>query len=338
MTGDAGRAVERGLAFLASSQLGDGAFNVFASTDPTLATGCTPDPSVFPTALIAHSLSFSEGAGAIRERAFGFLLAEMDRNGLWRHWTRDHPHSSELPPDLDDTSCASAVLEQAGRQFRANRPLLLANRNKRGLFHTWVAPRPRWTGMAHMKIVLAQLRHAPTLAMFFRKTSAAPGDVDAVVNANTLHYLGRRAETENVVAWLLDILAEGREESCDKWYDSRLAVWYFMSRALSSSAPEAGAPIARHILASSPSTALELALAICGLNYWRQPVPELFVERLLEAQRSDGAWPRGPLYHGGRERKPDGSFAQPHPDTPRWGSEELTTAFCIEALSRCANG
>ena len=35
-----------------------------------------------------------------------------------------------------------------------------------------------------------------------------------------------------------------------------------------------------------------------------------------------------------RKRLSANSFAPPHPDTPWWGSEELTTVFCIEALSR----
>ncbi|HEY0412271.1 MAG TPA: prenyltransferase/squalene oxidase repeat-containing protein [Allosphingosinicella sp.] len=326
------RAVEQGLAFLAASQLPSGAFNVFASPDPELAGGCVADPSVFPTALIAHSLAFCRAADAVRERACAFLLGEADRHGLWRHWTRSHPHAARLPPDLDDTSCAAAVLAQAGKCFPANRHLLLANRDAAGLFMTWIVPRLRWTTRAHMAVTLPQLRHAPTLASFFQQTSAAPGDVDAVVNANALHYLGREAGTAVAARHLLAVLRERREGQCDKWYDNPFAIWYFFSRALAPGESEAGALIADRIAATPARSALDAALAACSLRYWRRPVPPLLLDRLIETQLACGAWPRAPLYHGGRKRRRDGAFEPPHPDTPRWGSEELTTGFCIEAL------
>src|SRR5207237_1773965 len=97
--------------------------------------------------------------------------------GLWRHWARDHPQYHPLPPDLDDTSCASAALLRAGRAFPDNRKLLLGNRNRRGLFY-------------RRKLTPAQFRHPLVTYFFFRRTSAKPFDVDAVVNANVLFYLG----------------------------------------------------------------------------------------------------------------------------------------------------
>src|SRR6185436_12619440 len=119
-----GDALARGIAFLERSQLPTGELRVYASA--------TPDPSVFPTAVAAHALSFAPEAAAIRRRALDFLRAEMDARGLWKHWTRVHPHHGWLPPDLDDTACASAALARDGRAFPDNRPLLLANRDRRG--------------------------------------------------------------------------------------------------------------------------------------------------------------------------------------------------------------
>ncbi len=300
-------ALDRAIAFLERSQLPSGELRVLASGKP--------DPSIFPTALAAHALSFAPGAAKVRERALDFLLSEMEPHGLWKHWTREHPYHHQLPPDLDDTSCASAALVRGGRTFPDNRALLLRNRNRRGLFYTW-------------KLTLAQLRHPLVCFAFFTKTSAKPFDVDAVVNANALHYLGDAPE---VVEHLLRILRENRESQCDKWYENPFAIWYFFSRALHGSTPEAGELIAAKIAAAKPSNALEHALAICALRYWNRPAD---VAPLLALQLESGAWPAAPLYHGGRARRRDGTFAAPHPDTPHWGSEELTTAFCIEALAR----
>jgi SAM-dependent methyltransferase len=305
-------ALARGIAFLERNQATSGELRVFASDQP--------DPSVFPTAVMAHSLSFAPQASVVRERAFDFLAREMGPGGLWKHWPREHPHHRELPPDLDDTACASAALAHAGRAIPDNRKSLLANRNKAGLFFTW-------------KLTAAQLLHPLTLYFFFRRTSAKPFDVDAVVNANVLFYLGAIPETRPVVDHLLRVLRENGETACDKWYDNPFVVWYFFSRALHTVAPEAGELIERKIAAAVPSSALEQALAACSLLDWNR-VPD--VDALLDAQLESGAWPPAPLYHGGRARRRDGSFAEPHPDAPRWGSEELTTAFCVEALSRMA--
>jgi hypothetical protein len=307
-------AIDAAIAFLERSQLPSGEL-------PVLASG-KPDPSIFPTALAAQCLASAPGAAGIRARALDFLLAEMDGRGLWKHWPRAHPQQAQLPPDLDDTSCASAALLAAGRTFPDNRALLLGNRDRRGLFRTW-------------KLTLAQLRHPLTTYAFFTRTSAKPFDVDAVVNANVLFYLGRRPETEPAIAHLLDVLRAGSETTCDKWYERPFAVWYFFSRALRDIAAEAGEIITKRIEAAIPESALDRALAACALLDWRR-VPD--VAPLLDAQLPSGAWPAAGLYHGGRRRLSRDSFAPPHPDTPWWGSEALTTAFCIEALSRAKAG
>ena len=329
-------AVKRGVRFLEQSQLADGAFRVYTSSAPDMSGACLDDASVFPTALIAHSLSFAPAAAAARQRAVGFLADEMDRHGLWRHWTRGHPQYAQLPPDLDDTSCASAALMGAGRPFPDNRALLLGNRRSDGLFLTWIIPRPRFSGLEQMKATLPQLLHLPALWLFFRRTSASPGDVDAVVNANVLHYLGPGPHGGPVASLLVEVLRAGRERQCDKWYENPFAIWYFFSRALGSSVAEAGDIIEQRVAAAAPAGALDTALAIAALINLGRAVPAPMVERLLGAQLPGGGWPRAALYHGGRARLRDGSFGEPHPDTPRWGSEELTTAFCIEALSRLA--
>ncbi|HEX2763395.1 MAG TPA: hypothetical protein VHM92_06055 [Allosphingosinicella sp.] len=327
-------AIAAGLHFLQSVQLPSGEIPVSRTTDPAMRSGLVADPSVFPTALAAHCLAFAgDGAHPVLARAHAFLLGEMSGRGLWRHWTRAHPYHASLPPDLDDTSCASAALTRAGIAIADNRRLLLANRRRDGLFLTWFVPRARWTGLEHAGTVLPQLLHPTALLLFFRKTSARPGDVDAVVNANALHYLGVRGLGE-VAGWLTDLLLKGREAQCDKWYDNPIVVRYFLSRALAGVAPEAGETIVRRSEAAAPANALEAALLATTLADWGRPAPEPLIARILAGQLPSGGWPPAALYHGGRQRLPEGGFAPPHPDTPRWGSEGLTTAFCIEALAR----
>jgi hypothetical protein len=302
-------AVHRGVEFLRRVQLSSGEL-------PVLASG-NPDPSVFPTAVMAHSLSFVPAAGDVRRRALDFLAAEMQPGGVWKHWPRTHPQHAFLLPDLDDTACASAVLTRGGRSIPDNRALLLKNRNRRGLFRTW----------------LLRYRHPLAMYAFFTRTSARPFDTDAVVNANVLFYLGAipLGAISEVVDHLLSVLRESRERHCDKWYDNPFVVWYFFARALHGISAEGGDLISRKIAAATPSNALEHALAACTLLYLgRRPD----ADSLLQAQLPSGAWPAAPVYHGGRARNRDGTFREPHPDTPYWGSEAWTTAFAVEALAR----
>jgi hypothetical protein len=331
---DVRMALVRGLAFLEKAQLDSGEFRVVTSLRRDMAGDCDPDPSIFPTALVAHCLSFTPEANAMRDRALAFLLAQRDRHGLWRHWTKDHPFFCQLPPDMDDTCCVSAALAATGSTEIADPVLLQANRDAEGMFLTWIMPRARWTGHPHMRVTLPQLRHLVTLWFFFKKTSAAPGDVDAGVNANCLHYLGDFPGYERVVARLVDILRRDGETDADKWYENPFVLWYFFARALGERSAEARDLLLAKLDAAAPVSALEFALSIAALRYCGTTPPGGLIDGLLAGQSADGSWPRAPVYFGGRERRRDGSLAPAHPDTPHWGSEELTTGFCIEALVR----
>jgi hypothetical protein len=70
---------------------------------------------------------------------------------------------------------------------------------------------------------------------------------------------------------------------------------------------------------------LSTALAACTLLNFDQRTPVLrrAVEFLLATQQDDGSWPRIPF------------FAD---SVSYYGSEELTAAFCVEALSRFSAG
>ena len=327
-------AIEAALEFLRSEQCSGGEIPVDTTTDPEMRERLVRDPSVFPTALAVYSLSFAgEAARDIVDRACCFLLDEMGEGGLWRHWVREHPYHAQLPPDLDDTSCASIALELGGHAFPDNRATVAANRARDGMFLTWLSPQLRWTGASHLRATLPRLLHPLALFSFFRRTSAKPGDRDAVANANMLLYLRGRRGLEPVVAELLRVLAEGREAQADKWYDNPIVVRYFLSRALRLSAPKAREVIVARSSAAAPETALEAALLACTLADWGKTGGPL-IDYLIDDQLSSGAWPAAALYHGGRARRPGVGFAAPHADTPRWGSQALTTCFCIEALCR----
>ena len=330
------RAIARGVAWLAAEQRSDGEFEPVRSSDPTLTTGCVADPAIFPTAVIAQALSVVPQANAIRERALDFLEHERGDRALWSHWPRRNRMSRSLPPDLDDTACASQALVAGGRTRPDNRDAILSNRDGRGLFQTWFIVRGRGSGLRGL---LSDLRHLPTRMTFFHQTSAERDDVDAVVNANAVYHLGPGEHAAPVVEWLVGIMQCGSESQCDRWYDDPAVVRYFLSRALSHVAPERRSCVVPSLLSAlrEGQSAFHLALSANAFLDWNQDVSGLIPD-ILVTQNEKGHWPRAALYHGGRAGSSRDGFSTPHPDTPRWGSDALTTAFCLQALARFQSG
>ncbi|HWS53439.1 MAG TPA: hypothetical protein VN228_04910 [Pyrinomonadaceae bacterium] len=334
--GELDAAVGRALDFLRRSQLPSGEFKAFMSTDNSLERDCVVDSSPFPTALIAYSLGFADpaAAGPMLEKAVRFFVAEMEGPGLWRYWTKQHRYHSVIPFDLDDVACVSYVLRRHGVAFPANAELILANRSPAGLFYTWMTPRwPPPLKSSYLRVVLRQWLSPLKLYYFWKLNESAPNDVDCVVNANVLFYVGESEATRPVVEYLIEIARRGGEACCDKWHLNPFTFYYVVARnfhagvaAFESVREEV---VGRIVAAANEDgrigeNALETALAACALLYWGSAPPELgrAVRYLLTGQRPAGDWPRAALYFGGPKKYYG------------WGSEELTTGFCLEALLR----
>ena len=327
--------IDRGLAFLERNQLPSGEFKVFRSTDKNLETDCVVDSSPFATALIAYSLGFANSAKTERmiSKCVEFFLAEMEGPGVWRYWTKQHEHHSIIPPDLDDIACVSYVLRRHGVSFPSNEKLILNNRNRNGLFYTWLTPRwPLPASLDYCRLVLPQWLSPLKLYYFWKLNESERHDVDGVVNANVLFYVGESLSTQPVIQYLLDIVRQEREDSCDKWHLNRFTFYYVLARnyhAGISAFASVKDEVVRRILSAANSdgsigdNVLETSLAVCALLYWKVTPPALqrAVQFLTHQQCSDGDWPRAALYYGG----PKKYFG--------WGSEELTTGFVLEALS-----
>jgi hypothetical protein len=301
------RAGRRGLDFLRRSQLPSGEFRTVLSTDFDLRADLVPDSSPFVTTFVLDSLRWQppQSLDGMAERALDFLLREQDDQGLWRYWSNASPKRSLVPPDVDDTSCASWVLSSYGRSFRDNRAAVAANRDSEGRFMTWLGP------------------------------SEEENDVDGVVNANVALYLGGGQETTAACEYL-GRLVESPESELGSWYyPDPLSLDHAVSRAawhgvgslrgcrdgLLARVTERCATTSRH------QHALGSALAALTLLNCEAEVDLLDtqIELILAVQCDDGSWPRVAFYSGPRS---------PQPRSVWFGSEELTTALCLEALAR----
>lgn len=334
-------AVSRGVDFLLDSQLPSGEMRSYRSRHPEMTEDCQFDSSPFPSALIASSLNFSDSAKAktIVGKIAHFLLSEMEPGGVWRYWTSKHPYHKNIPPDIDDIVCASSVLQQSGIIAPQNRALILSNLSSKKVLYTWIVPRLTTTlNATYWQVVLREALNPVNLYMFWKLNEAEPNDTDGVVNANALYYLGKCPETMAIIQFLIDIINDEREEKCDKWHLSRFNLYYALSRNYFAGIKDfeciRAAVVDRILAAAQPNGQigahlLDTALAVCSLFNWgigqSSPVLERAVQLLVKEQTEPGAWQKFPLYYGGPKRY----FG--------WGSEELTTGFCIEALTRYRN-
>jgi len=335
------QAEDRGLTWLRDHQYPNGEFCAYASGDDPMLGWCRPDSTVFPTALIGSCLLPLRGrpvADELLSATALFLRAQMARGGTWNHFTLGHPLRALCPMDADDTACVSALLAALGTGFPAdqNKKLLLDNRRGDGLFYTWFAFHGRLhlsTGGDHLALRLRALRNPLATLIFWNRMECGPDDVDAVVNANVLYYLGLNEHTRPIIKYLLDIIAGGGEGDCDKWYRHPLSVYYFISRnCLNGALPKDElAPVLVERIAAKAApggrlgeSALHTALAASTLLNLgvHGPLLDEAMAYLLSSQQPNGSWPRWRLYYGGPSL------------VNGYGSEEITTAFCLEALAR----
>jgi hypothetical protein len=292
-------ALDAGLAFLAAHQRPSGEFPTRACVDPLMTT-CSDVSSSFFTTYIVDGLGHVPDArvDAMTPRALDFLSADEWSGGFWTYFS--HWDWRRIDPDIEMVSCVSYTLRDWGRAHEDNVDAVLANRDAAGRFFTWIHASP-----------------------------GAPNDVDCVVNAQAVRYLGARPETATVCAWLDEVLATHGEATCSLYYLNPLTFYFVLSRVVALGIPclsapeEIGARVrARQREDGSFGPDVFTALAALTLHNLGEPGPELdlAISHLLAMQRRDGSWANGVF------------FSQPVPPQTYTGSEEMTTALALQAL------
>lgn len=314
-------AISKATDFLAQNQLSYGEFKTYFTTDKKLIENFIFDSSPFVTALILYCISFSEDAkiSDVKQKAVQFLLEEKEKPLLWRYWSSRNVKHEKLPLDLDDTACISYVLKQYYSPilysflFTSNHKIILNNRNENGIFYTWINP---------------------------------PGyknNIDSAVNANVLLYLGECQETKLVIDYLNHLVLNDCEQGSYPYYLNDLCLYYFMSRAYFHGVlglEESKDTVLRKTISlqkedGSFGNELNTALAVAILLNYKScdfTTLERGIQSILSYQQADGCWSKiamitGCFWTGGVENKENWLKGY-------WGSEELTTALCIEALTK----
>lgn len=295
--------VRRGLRFLFDNQLPYGEFRTYAS--PTIDMRVTRfDSAIFVTTFVLYSIARIDHprVTTMTNKAISFLTGELKGPGLFQYYSSKNTKSIEY--DLDDTACASVALQRSHPLVMEghNVECFMENRNEANLFYSWVGVPP------------------------------AANDVDSVVNANVVFYLGDREETKSACRYLIDTIKGDCVRDSYRYYFDDISLYYAVSRAYAhgtSSLSEAREALIEKVLQFSKDDGsfgneLATACAVCSLaNFGYDGVARLgAAARYLEKQQNaDGSWRR------------IGMFNQPG---VCYGSEELTTAFCLEALTHVA--
>jgi hypothetical protein len=297
--------ITSGINFLFSHQLPYGEFKVYACPNREMNLDCYFDSSVFATTQIMYCLNFISDPliDEMIKKSRSFLSEELVGPGMFQYYSSRN--SRKLAFDLDDTSCASFSLRNNHPfiQLRYNINHIINNRNQDGLFYTWL-------GIPEDK-----------------------NDVDSVVNANVICYLGTCQETENSIAWLIDIVLKGNEKESYHFYLDDFFLYYAISRAYFNgvtSLSETKETIFKRILERQSAdgsfgdnliTAIAMS-TLLNFGFNDKYVLEKTGEYLISRQFEDGSWGKIALFIG-----PE-SF---------YGSEELTSALCLEALAHFKN-
>lgn len=293
--------VWRALRFLQKGQLPHGEFRTYASPSVDLRRTYL-DGSVFVTTFVLHSIAYADHpyATAMTGKAIPFLAGEMHGPGLFQYYTSRNTRSTDF--DLDDSACASVALRRSIPLLArgCNATHFIENRDEAGLFYTWVGRQP------------------------------SANSVDSVVNANVVYYLGDRDETKSACRYLVETVESGHESDSYHYYLDNTSLYYTVSRAYARGASSLGPAreaVVERVLQSSKGDGsfgdeLATACAVCSLiNFDYGDATRLGeAARYLEGrQRKDGSWRRVAMFHG---------------SNVFFGSEELTTALCLEALAR----
>jgi hypothetical protein len=226
-------------------------------------------------------------------------------------WSFSRSSATPLPPDTDTTCCVLIALKLLGIDgidFEKAASFLLKFRDNRGLFYTWLVEDILTTNIPLKR-----------------------NDVDPVVNTNALHFyhlLGKNIP--EVSSYIINFVMQNGLElrSHSLYYNSPLLFAYFLSRAiafdkegfLTQIIPIVEEEITKRV--QNPDDALGAALALSSLIKInsKEPHKEQLLQFITSSQQSDGSFPIKPMFR----------------DLSNWyyGTPELTTALCIEALSQ----
>lgn len=311
LSGDVDTAIEKAISVLKEGQLPSGEFPTYVSLSPDMADKIYL-PQVFSSAIVLHSLSFVESdpeVNEMRNKTVVYILANKEEPGVWRFYGK----YSSMPPDLDDTSVVFASLKETGIPVEeSGLEYALNYKNQEGLFYTWMNEE-KW------------MNESDPFYLLYKNN-----DIDPVVNANMLYALSLAGKQAPEVSDYLNSYIENNSfTEATMYYHIPYIQLYTFSRAYADGQAEdlkPSMPVIKNYLLSTQkpdgSWGDEINTSMAAISLmnsgYKGKALDRAITHILDTQRSDGSWPEIGVQSL----------------TFYYGSEEFTTAFSLEALSK----
>jgi hypothetical protein len=296
--------IAHALLFIQEQQPASGLFTTLASSSPDLA-GARAVESPYITTYIIHVLAQLAGdeVTSTMRSAGRALWSHREPGGLWRFFG----HAAPNPPlDFDDTCCALVALRQCRLPTETKVSHFLGKAAAAsGGYGTWLSTRLN-----------------------------VERELDVVVNANILLYLaGERPPVAELARFLMELVASRNFRGLSPFALSESPSIYALVRAYRHGPVPELAPLLPALVPpllaaqrddGSFGNELDTALSMTALLETGYPVAKLVpaARWMLDRQRPDGSWPRRSFFR---------DFLPTY-----YGSDELTTALCAEALHKLA--
>lgn len=320
--------INKAISFFENAQLETGEFKTIAAADYALKEGWSVDSTSFTTPFLLHAFSFYKENPAIEtmaKKAVTFLLSQAEGPGIWRYWSKENEKHYSFPPDLDDTCCVASALTTWGESLEDINPIIFDNVNEKGIFYTWLVQRSTEIAPT-VKELLSRLNH-PTAIFNLLKTGKF-NNIDVAVIANILMYVGDCENSGPSRDFLIDLVLQGNEPDYMTYYPDLFTLYYFISRAFHRGV-ESLAPLVdiiskkvqEYMKTTRPGSLQKKAMALCILHNFNltNRIKKSYIEAIINEQQPDGSWKGEALFLG---------------PAPYYGSDELTSSFCFEALVR----
>jgi hypothetical protein len=297
--------LDKALNFIKNQQLADGGFLSLSSPKNNNFQKSKKYNSVFFTALILSCLNSVKKSDEIKNKAATFILSQKSDYWSFNYWPRDSKENQTLPypDDLDDTFCALIAIYQSDPKIidgsvMAQIVTLLTTVEKKegGPYKTWIVP---------------------------NTSNKVWQDIDLAVNSNVGYFLSlQEVELESITK--LINTAINRQNLTSPYYPSVYPIIYFISRFFKSK--KLIDIILSKKIKDHWENPLDTALAINSLINLNVDSKILLpsINYLLKNQQEDGSWP------------PSAFCIDPsiNHQTYYAASAALTTAFCVQALSK----
>ncbi len=303
--------IEHGVVFVATQQAKGGNFPSLSFANLSDFTGAIRYESTFFTSLILDSLSSVEAnpqAQKIKKKAASFLLTQKSPHWSFNYWIRDSREAKEkpYPDDLDDTFCALASL------FRYDFNLIDGE---------------AMAGVVGLLTAVESEEGGPYKTWLVGEGSGKKWqDVDVAVNSNVAYFLS----LADIHLPKLDAFIETsihNDELSSPYYPSVYPIIYFISRFYKGKyiGKMKDFLLSKRHKDYSWGNPLQTALCVSALlNFGVDPSEVTKSVNWLVDLQEDGCWlPYAFCIDPAREGK-----------TFYAGSSALTTALCLESLSK----